>query len=400
MFEIANRLKNVEISASAAITDMVRDLRREGSNVLSLSSGEPDFPTPRHAIEAAYAAALAGDTKYPNLDGTHALKQAIQRKFKRENGLDYALNEILVANGGKQVIYNAILASCNPGDEVIVPAPGWISYADIVTLAEAKPVPVPCHAENGFLMSAADLEAAITPKTRWLLLNFPNNPTGAVATKENLQAIADVLLRHPGVLVMSDDIYEHLRYDDVQFWTMAQVEPRMKERTLTVNGVSKSYAMTGWRVGYCGGNSDLIAAMKNMQAQICGGICTLSQAAAVAVLDGPQDVLIEQAEIYRLRRNEVHALLNDAPGVTCHLPDGAFYLYANIAACIGKTTAGGQLIQSDTDFVKALLAEQHVATVQGSAYGMSPYFRISYATDMDTLRAACLAIRRFCEQLR
>lgn len=400
MFEPADRLKLVTISASAAMTDKARELRASGVQVISLSSGEPDFPTPAHAIEAAHQAALSGDTKYPPQTGTAALLKAVQAKFRRDNNLNYALDEILTGNGGKQIIFDAIMASCNEGDQVIIPSPGWITYADIVHLAGATPVAISCPEEAHFQLRAEDLSAAITPRTKWLILNFPNNPSGTAGSREQLRAIADVLLAHPHVWVLTDDIYEHLIYDGHEFATIAQVEPRLWDRTLTVNGVSKAYAMTGWRVGYAGGPKALISAMNAIQLQATGGICTLAQAAAVAVLDGPQALLAEQAAIYAARRDLVVEKLSKAPGLTCHKPSGAFYVFPNIAGVLGKTTAGGRLIKTDTDFVFALLAEQHVATVQGTAYGMSPYFRISYATDTKSLEEACDRIVAFCEGLK
>ncbi|PIK72422.1 pyridoxal phosphate-dependent aminotransferase [Methylobacterium frigidaeris] len=382
------------------MTDKARELRAQGIAIISLSSGEPDFPTPPHAIEAAHKAALDGDTKYPPLGGTPALKAAIQRKFKRDNDLDYAPDEILVANGGKQIIFDAILATCNPGDEVVIPAPGWITYADIVALAGARPVPVPCPENNRFKLRPEDLEAAIAPRTRWVILNFPNNPTGAACTSAEMRALAEVIERHPQVLVLTDDIYEHLVYDDFTFCTLAQVAPQLKGRVLTVNGASKAYAMTGWRVGYCGGPRDLIAPMSNIQLQSTGGITTVSQAATVAVLDGPQEFLAERAAIYRERRDRVVEMLNAIPGIRCHTPEGAFYVFPNIADCLGRSTAGGRQISTDTDFVTALLAEAHVAAVPGSAYGMSPYIRLSYATDMEALVEGCRRIEAFCTALR
>ncbi|KMO36245.1 aspartate aminotransferase [Methylobacterium variabile] len=399
MIRTADRLKNVTLSASAAMTDKARELRAQGIAIVSLSSGEPDFPTPPHAVEAAHRAALDGDTKYPPLGGTPALKAAIQRKFKRDNALDYALDEILVANGGKQIIFNAIMATCNPGDEVVIPAPGWITYADIVNLAGARPVPVPCPENNRFKLRPEDLAAAITPRTRWVILNFPNNPTGAACTAAEMRALAEVIERHPDVLVLTDDIYEHLIYDDFAFCTMAQVAPQLKDRVLTVNGASKAYAMTGWRVGYCGGPRALIAPMSNVLLQATGGIATVSQAATVAVLDGPQDLLAKRAALYRERRDLVVRLLNEIPGIRCHTPEGAFYVFPNIADCLGRTTAGGRRIDSDTDFVTALLAEAHVAAVPGSAYGMSPYVRLSYATDTEALTEGCRRIGAFCRAL-
>ena len=399
MFEVADRLRNVKISASAAMTRKVRELRAQGVKIVGLSSGEPDFPTPLHAIEAANKAALAGDTKYPPQDGVKPLKEAIQRKFKRDNNLDYALEEIMVSNGSKQIMYDALMASVNDGDEVIIPAPGWISYADQATIAGAKPVLVSCPENNQFKLRAPDLEAAVTPTPKRRALRSPNTRTGAVCSRAEMRAIADVVLAHPHVLVMADDVYEHLTYDGFGFCTIAEVEPRLKERTLTVNGASKAYAMTGWRVGFAGGPRPMIAAMTNMQGQIGSGISTISQAAATAALNGPQDLLKERAADYQKRRDEVVSMLREAKGITCHKPEGAFYVFPNIAGCIGKTTKAGRKIGTDTDFVTALLEEKHVATVQGAAYGMSPYFRISYATDMASLREGCRRIQEFCAEL-
>ncbi|KSV68723.1 aspartate aminotransferase [Sinorhizobium sp. GL2] len=397
---IADRLKNVSVSASATMSQRARDLAASGVKVISLSSGEPDFPTPANAVEAAHAAALAGDTKYPPLDGTPALRQAIARKFKRDNNLDYDPSEIVVAGGGKQIIFNAVLATCNPGDEVVIPAPSWISYADIVKFAGAVPVPVDCPQQNGFKLRAEDLEAAITPRTKWLFLNFPNNPTGAACSRAEMKAIAEVMLRHPDVWIMTDDMYEHLIYDDFEFCTIAEVEPRLKDRVLTVNGASKAYAMTGWRLGFCGGPKDLIKAISNVNGQNSGGTSTITQAAVAAVLDGPQDILKERAAIYRKRRDFVVERLSSIEGIRCHKPEGAFYVFPNIAKLIGRTTKKGRRIENDTDFVLALLDEHHVTTVQGAAYGMSPFFRISYATGMEQLSEACDRIAEFCGGLR
>ncbi|OWV69610.1 aspartate aminotransferase [Rhizobium sp. R634] len=396
----ADRLKNVSISASAAMTQRARELAAEGIKVVSLSSGEPDFPTPAHAIEAAHAAALAGDTKYPPMDGTPALKAAIIRKFKRDNNLDYDASQIVVSGGGKQVIFNAMLATCNPGDEVVIPTPSWVSYADIVKFAGGVPVAVPCHEETGFKLRPEDLEAAITPRTKWLFLNFPNNPTGAACTRAEMTAIAEVMLRHPHVWIMTDDIYEHLVYDDFQFCTMAEVEPRLYDRVLTMNGVSKAYAMTGWRLGFCAGPKDLISAVSNVNGQNGGGIATLTQAAATAALDGPQDLLKERAAIYKKRRDFVLDRLSEVEGLRCHRPEGAFYIYPNMSGLIGKTSKGGRKIETDVDFVMALVEEHHVATVQGAAYGMSPFFRISYATSMEKLDEGCARIAQFCRDMR
>lgn len=400
MFQVSERLKNVKVSASAAMTRKVRELRAEGVKIVGLSSGEPDFPTPLHAIEAAHKAALAGDTKYPPQDGVKPLKEAIRAKFKRDNNLDYALDEIMVSNGSKQIMYDALMASVNPGDEVIIPAPGWISYADQATVAGATPVPVSCPENNQFKLRAADLEAAITPRTKWMVLNFPNNPTGAVCSRAEMREIADLLLAHPHVLIMADDVYEHLIYDDFGFCTIAEVEPKLKERTLTVNGASKAYAMTGWRVGFAGGPKPLIAAMTNMQGQIGSGISTISQAAATAALNGPQELLKERAADYQKRRDEVVTMLRAAPGITCHKPEGAFYVFPNCAGVIGKRTPDGKEIRTDGDFALYLLESVGVAVVHGEAYSMSPYFRVSYATSMEQLKEGMSRIQRACAALK
>ena len=396
---LAQRLASVQVSASVVMGQKARELAAKGVTVISLTNGEPDFATPAHAIAAAHKAALAGDTKYPPQGGTPALKAAIRRKFKRDNGLDYADDEILVTNGGKQAIFNAFMATLDPGDEVVIPAPFWISYADMVKVAGGVPVQVACPQNNGFKLRPEDLDAAITPRTKWVMLNFPSNPTGAACSRAEMQAIAEVLLRHPHVWVMTDDMYEHLVYDGFEFCTIAEVEPRLRDRTLTVNGASKTYAMTGWRVGFCGGPRALIKGMINMQGQATSGVSTVGQAAAAAALEGPQDFVRERAEEYRKRRDLVVEMLNAAPGVNCHKPEGAFYVFPNIAGCLGKTSTGGKRIETDTDFALALLEEKHVAAVQGSAYGMSPYLRISYATDTASLREACARIQEFCKGL-
>jgi len=396
---LAKRLNDFQVSASVVMAVKGRELAAKGVKVISLASGEPDFPTPTHAIEAAYRAALAGDTKYPPQDGTRALKEAVQRKFKRDNRLDFALDEIMVSNGGKQSIFNALMATCDPGDEVVIPAPYWISYAQMAKVAGGRPVPVNCPQNNGFKLRPEDLDAAINPRTKWLLLNFPNNPTGAACSRAEMRALADVLLRHPHVWIMSDDMYEHLVYDGFEFCTMAEVEPRLRDRTLTINGASKTYAMTGWRIGFCGGPRPLIKAMMNMQGQVTSGVSTVGQAAAAAALDGPQHLVRERAEEYRKRRDLVVDMLNAAPGIACHKPEGAFYVFPNIAGCLDKTSAGGTRIGTDSDFALALLEEKHVAAVQGSAYGMSPYLRISYATDTTSLGEACGRIQEFCKGL-
>ncbi|MBP0494335.1 pyridoxal phosphate-dependent aminotransferase [Pararoseomonas indoligenes] len=400
MITLASRLDAVAPSASVVMTQRSRELAASGNKVIALTQGQPDFPTPPHAIEAAHRAALEGQTKYPPLAGTAPIKEAIRRKFRRENGLDYEADEILVGNGGKQILYNAMMATLNPGDEVIIPRPFWISYADMARLGGATPVPVDCPQSNGFKLRPEDLEAAITPRTRWVVLNFPNNPTGAACTRAEMRAIADVILRHPQVMVLSDDMYEHLLYDGFEFCTIAQVEPALRDRVLTVNGVSKTYAMTGWRVGYCGGPRALIKGMTNMQGQSTGGASSIGQAAAVAALDGPQDFLAERAESFRIRRNLVVDLLNEARGVTCHKPEGAFYVFPDISGCIGRTTPGGRRITTDAEFAMALLEEAHVGTVYGAAYGMSPHVRISYAINPDDLREGCARVQEFCQSLR
>jgi aspartate aminotransferase len=396
---LAERLNRVSISASVIMTIKARELAAQGIKVVSLASGEPDFPTPPHAIEAAHQAALAGETKYPPQDGTKRLKEAVQWKFKRDNNLDYALDEIMVTNGGKQSIFNAFMATIDPGDEVLIPAPFWISYAEMAKVAGGVPVTINCPQNNGFKLRPEDLDAAITPKTKWVMINFPNNPTGAACSRAEMQAIAAVLMKHPHVWVMTDDMYEHLIYDGFEFCTIADVEPRLKDRTLTVNGASKTYAMTGWRVGFCGGPKALIKGMMNMQGQATAGVSSISQAAVAAALDGPQEIVRERAEEYRQRRDLVVEMLNAAPGISCHKPEGAFYVFPNIAGCIGKTSKGGRKIETDTDFAMALLEEKYVATVQGTAYGMSPYLRISYATNTENLREACGRIQEFCREL-
>jgi aspartate aminotransferase len=396
---LAERLNRVSVSASVIMTIKARELAAQGIKVISLASGEPDFPSPPHAIEAAHQAALAGDTKYPPQDGTKRLKEAVQRKFKRDNNLDYALDEIMVTNGGKQSIFNAFMATIDPGDEVLIPAPFWVSYAEMAKVAGGVPVTINCPQNNGFKLRPEDLDAAITPKTKWVMINFPNNPTGAACSRTEMQAIAAVLMKHPHVWVMTDDMYEHLIYDGFEFCTIADVEPRLKDRTLTVNGASKTYAMTGWRIGFCGGPKALIKGMMNMQGQATAGVSTISQAAVAAALDGPQELVRERAEEYRQRRDLVVEMLNAAPGISCHKPDGAFYVFPNIAGCIGKISKGGRKIETDTDFAMALLEERYVATVQGTAYGMSPYLRISYATNTENLREACGRIQEFCRDL-
>ncbi|MFO1079176.1 MAG: pyridoxal phosphate-dependent aminotransferase [Reyranellaceae bacterium] len=400
MLHVNARIAGIAISPSSMMSAKARELAASGVKVVSLSTGEPDFATPDHILDAAMRAMRAGDTHYPPLDGTRALKAAIQRKFARDNRLDYALGEIMVANGAKQIIFDAFMATLEPGDEVIIAAPAYAAYGDMARSVGGVPVPVTCGQNNGFRLRPEDLEAAITPRTRWLILNAPNNPTGAVYTAAQLKEIAAVVLRHPQVWVLSDDVYEHLTYADVPFSTMAEVEPWLKDRVLTVNGCSKAYAMTGWRVGFCGGPKPLIDAMLKVQSQICSGICTISQAAAVAALDGPQDKVEEWREVYRTRRDLVLGLLAEVPELSCHRPEGAFYAFPSVAGCLGKTTAGGTRLRSDGDMSLALLAEQHVSTVHGTAFGLPGYIRLSYATDMDSLREACARLKAFCAGLR
>jgi aspartate aminotransferase len=391
------------MAATVQMTMKARAMRAEGIEVIALTIGEPDFASPVHAIEAAHAAALRGETKYPPQDGVPALKQAIQRKFKRDAGLEVALDEIMVANGGKQVIFDALMATVNPGDEVIVPAPYWGAYPLMTQVVGGEPVIVSCSQNNGFKPRPEDIEAAITPRTKWLMLNSPNNPTGAALTADDLRALGAMLLRHPHVWIMSDDMYEHLVYEREPGEpnpTMAAVVPELRDRVLTVSGVSKTYAMTGWRIGFATGPRGLIKAMVTMQGHVSAGVSTVGQAAAAAALDGPQDAVPEMQAAYKRRRDMVVAALNRAPGIQCHKPQGAFYVYPNVAGCLGKVTAGGKTLQTDEDFALALLEEKHVALVHGRAFGMSPYLRISYATVDDALATACERIVSFCEALR
>ncbi len=396
---LARRLARVPVAATVAMTIKARAMRAAGTEVIALTIGEPDFDSPRHAIEAGYQAALAGDTKYPPQDGQPALKQAIQRKFQRDSGLDFALDEITVGNGGKGVIFNALMATVDEGDEVVIPAPYWGAYPLMTRVVGGEPVVVNCPQNNGFKLRPEDLDAAITPRTKWLILNYPNNPTGAAANAAELAVLGEVMLRHPHVWIMSDDMYEHLVFEG-RHSTMVAVEPRLRDRTLTVSGVSKTYAMTGWRVGFAAGSRALVKAMVNVQGQVAAGVSTIGQAAAAAALDGPQDAVPVMAAAYRRRRDLVVEALNAAPGVLCHRPEGAFYVYPSIAGCLGKTTPGGTVLHTDEDFALALLEEQHVAVVHGAAFGMSPYLRISYATSDAALAEACRRIVAFCASLR
>jgi len=397
---LADSLARIKPSATIAVTNKARELKAAGRDVIGLGAGEPDFDTPENIKEAAIQAIREGKTKYTAVDGIPELKAAISAKFKRENNLTYAANQITVGTGGKQVLYNALMATLNPGDEVIIPAPYWVSYPEMVALGGGTPVEIVGPQSQGFKIGPDALEAAITPKTKWLMLNSPSNPSGAGYTRAELKALAEVLLRHPHVWVMTDDMYEHLVFDDFEFATIAEVEPKLYERTLTVNGVSKAYAMTGWRIGYAGGPVELIKAMGTIQSQSTSNPSSISQWAAVEALNGTQDYIPKNAEIFKKRRDLVVSMLNQANGIECPNPEGAFYVFPSCAGTLGKTTAGGKLLKTDEDFVTALLEEEGVAVVQGSAFGLAPYFRISYATSTEALEEACTRIQRFCGNLR
>lgn len=394
---ISDRLARIKPSPTIAMTTRAADLRAQGRDIISLSAGEPDFDTPENVRDAAKAAIDAGHTRYTAVDGTPSLKRAIADKFARENGLDYAPAQITVGTGGKQILYNALMATLDDGDEVIVPAPYWVSYPDMVLLASGTPVVVECDQASGFRLTPDALEAAITPRTKWLILNSPSNPSGAGYDRAQMAALCDVLLRHPQVWVLADDIYEHLIFDGFAFCTPAQVEPRLKDRVLTMNGVSKSYAMTGWRIGYGAGPEALIKAMAKLQSQSTSNPCSISQYAAEAALTGPQDYITDSRAVFQRRRDLVVAGLNACPGLDCPVPQGAFYVYPSIAGLIGLTSAGGTPIDSDEAFANALLDETGVAVVFGAAFGLSPHFRISYATSDAVLQDAMARIRRFCE---
>lgn len=396
---LAGRLARAQISASFQMMAKARVLRERGIDVISLAIGEPDFSSPPHAIEAAHQAALRGETKYPPLDGTRTLKDAVRRKFRRDNDLDFELDEIIVSNGGKQAIYSAFFATLDEGDEVVIPAPYWNAYPLVTKLLGGEPVFVACPQNNDFKPRPEDIDAAITPRTKWLVLNLPNNPSGADCTRTELQGITDVMKRHPHVWILADDMYEHFRYDGLPHFTVAQVEPALRDRTLTVSGVSKTFAMTGWRIGFAAGPKPLIKAMINVQGHVTAGISTVGQAAAAAALDGPHDGVAEQAAAYRRRRDLAVEMLNECRGILCHKPEGAFYVFPNVAGCLGHTSEGGRRLETDQDFSLALLEEQHVALVHGGAFGMSPYIRISYATDDASLAEACRRIERFCASL-
>ncbi|MEH6401847.1 MAG: pyridoxal phosphate-dependent aminotransferase [Sneathiella sp.] len=396
---IAESLGRIKPSPTIAVTTKAAELRAAGRDVIGLGAGEPDFDTPDNIKAAAKTAIDEGKTKYTAVDGIPELKKAICAKFKRENGLDYEPSQITVGSGGKQVIYNAMVATLNPGDEVLIPTPYWVSYPDMVLLGGGEPVFVPTTGENGFKMQPADLEAAITPKTKWIIFNSPSNPSGAGYNREELKALTDVFLRHPHVWILTDDMYEHLVYDDYEFVTPAQVEPKLYDRTLTMNGVSKAYAMTGWRIGYAAGPQELIKAMAKVQSQSTSNPCSISQYASVEALNGPQDFLATRGKAFEGRRDLVLKLLNEAEGITCPKPEGAFYVYPSVEGCIGKKAPSGKVIETDLDFVSELLEAEGVAVVHGEAFGLSPYFRASYATSEEALIEACSRIQKFCASL-
>ena len=396
---VAASLSRIKPSPTIAVTQLAAELKRAGRDVIGLGAGEPDFDTPDFIKEAAIAAIRAGDTKYTAVDGTPELKKAISAKFERENDLTYGVDEITVGTGGKQVLYNAFMATIDPGDEVVVPAPYWVSYPDMVLLAGGTPVFVTCPEQTGFKLRPEDLDAAITSRTKWVVLNSPNNPTGAAYDEAELRALTDVLVRHPHVWLMTDDMYEHLVFGGFKFTTGAQIEPRLKARTLTVNGVSKAYAMTGWRIGYAGGPKPLIQAMAKVQSQSTSNPSSISQAAAVAALNGDQSFLPGRNRSFEERRDLVVRMLNEAPVLRCHKPEGAFYVYPSCAGAIGKKTSGGRSISTSEDFARLLLENEGVAVVHGSAFGLDPFFRISYATSKELLEEACRRIIRFCESL-
>ncbi|MEO0810463.1 MAG: pyridoxal phosphate-dependent aminotransferase [Pseudomonadota bacterium] len=397
---ISDALSRIKPSATIVLTQMARDLKAKGTDVISLAVGEPDFDTPDHIKEAAIEAIRRGETKYTPVAGIPPLREAIAAKFKRDNKLDYAPGQTMVSTGGKQVIYNALLASVNPGDEVICVAPYWVSYPEMVALCGGTPVTAMAHERNDFKLQPEELERAITPRTKWLILNSPSNPTGAAYSYDELKALTDVLLKHEHVWILADDMYEHLTYGDYEFVTVAQVEPALYERTLTMNGLSKAYAMTGWRVGYAAGPIHLIKAMDTVQGQQTSGSCSIAQWAAVQALNGPQDHLVTFRENFEERRNLVVSMLNQTKGMKCAMPEGAFYVYPSIGELIGKTAPSGKKIETDEDFVMELLNTEGVAGVHGTAFGLGPNMRVSYATSLDVLREACERIQRFCGNLQ
>jgi aspartate aminotransferase len=392
---LADALSRVKPSATIAVAQKARELKAQGRDVIGLGAGEPDFDTPDNVKNAGIEAIRRGETKYPPVSGIVPLREAIAAKFKRENNLDYTPAQTIVATGGKQVLFNAFMATLNPGDEVVIPTPYWVSYPEMVAICGGTPVFAETSIENGFKLTPAALEAAITPKTKWLIMNSPSNPSGAAYTRAELKALADVLLKHPGIWTLTDDMYEHLTYGDFTFTTIAEVEPALIDRTLTMNGVSKAYAMTGWRIGYAAGPQMLIKAMDTIQSQQTSGACTIAQWASVEALNGPQDFVHKNKAIFQARRDLVVSMLNQANGITCPTPEGAFYVYPSCAGLIGRKSPTGKTIQTDEDFVTELLEVEGVAVVHGSAFGLGPNFRISYATSEELLEEACTRIQRF-----
>ena len=398
---LRDSLSRIKPSATMAVTDKARALKAAGRDVIGLGAGEPDFDTPDNIKQAAIKAIMSGKaSKYTAVEGLAELKQAVVGKFKRENNLDYKLNQIIVSTGGKQVLYNALMVTLNPGDEVIIPAPYWVSYPDMVLLAAGEPVIVDSKMEDGFKIKPEALEKAITKKTKWIIFNSPSNPTGAAYTKAELKQITDVLVKHPHVWVMTDDMYEHLVYDDFKFHSIAEVEPKLYERTLTVNGVSKAYCMTGWRIGYAGGDANLIKAMSMLQSQSTSNPVAVSQWASVEALTGPQDFIPKHNAIFKERRDLCVSMLNQSNGLKCPMPEGAFYVYPSCAGAMGKTAPSGKKITNDEEFVTELLEAEGVAVVQGTPFGFGPAFRISYATKTEDLEEACRRIQRFCGNLK
>ena len=396
---LASRLNRIQPSPTIAMSIKARELKAEGKDIIELAAGEPDFPTPSHIIKAAEDAMSRGETKYTDPDGTPALKQAVCDKFKRDNNLEYITSQVTIGTGGKQVLYNALMATLNEGDEVIIPAPYWVSYPDMVLLAEGTPKIVECPLDKNFILQPEDLERAITPKTKWIILNSPSNPTGSGYTWDDMKKITNVLVRHPNIWVMTDDMYEHLVYDDFKFCTPAEVEPELYSRTLTVNGMSKAFCMTGWRIGYAAGPENLITAIRKIQSQSTSNPSSISQAASVAALNGPMDFLSKNNEVFKQRRDLVCSMLNQASGITCPTPDGAFYVYPSCAGLIGKKTPEGKVLKSDEDVVTYFLETEGIAAVHGAAFGLSPHFRISYATSTEALEDACQRIQRACTAL-
>ncbi|MEX0346044.1 MAG: pyridoxal phosphate-dependent aminotransferase [Rhizobiaceae bacterium] len=396
----ADNLGRVKPSATIAVSQKARELKAQGRDIIGLGAGEPDFDTPDNVKNAAIDAIKRGETKYPPVSGIMPLREAIAAKFSRENNLDYEVSQVIVGTGGKQILFNAFMATLNPGDEVVIPAPYWVSYPDMVMLCGGSPVFAKTSTTNGFKLTPDALEAAISPKTKWLVFNSPSNPSGAAYSKSELRALADVLLRHEHVWVLTDDMYEHLTYGDFRFHTIAEVEPALKNRTLTMNGVSKAYAMTGWRIGYAAGPVELVKAMDKIQGQQTSGACTIAQWASVEALNGPQDFIERNKTIFQARRDLVVSMLNQANGLSCPVPEGAFYVYPSCEQLIGKISPTGKAIETDEDFVTELLEAEGVAVVHGSAFGLGPNFRVSYATSDELLEEACTRIQRFCGELR